>query len=72
MKLKVSRKDKVPAKALVSIDPDYTLEHLSSIAVAHNSGALDAFEEVYFCEVENYQFAPRNAICLLAVEENKL
>ena len=50
-----------------SCDDTYTVSSLAGMIAAHNTGALDIEEHVFFCHKEDYQFAPKTAPVLVRI-----
>lgn len=63
--LKIKRLADVLDSEQCSADPSYTLAELCSLVAAHNSGAIDIGEEVWFGCKDDYRFAPKSAYVLV-------
>lgn len=51
----------------ISVDPKYTVGELAGMIAAHNAGAMNLEDQVWFGTRDSYQFAPKAAPALVAV-----
>ena len=63
--LKIKKLADVLDNEQCSADPSYTLEGLCSMVAAHNAGAIDIEEQVWFGHRDDYRFAPKSAYVLV-------
>lgn len=51
----------------ISVDPKYTVGELAGMVAAHNAGAMNLEDQLWFGTRESYRFAPKTAPTLVAV-----
>ncbi len=65
-KYSIKPKKNVPHGVSCSCDETYTLMSLAGLIAAHNAGALDIEDEVFFCDdIRDYCYVPREAPTLV-------
>jgi hypothetical protein len=51
----------------ISVDPKYTVGELAGMIAAHNAGAMNLEDQVWFGTRDSYSYAPKAAPALVAL-----